>query len=301
METCDVLIAGGGPAGSTCAWKLRQAGFDVMIADASTFPRDKVCAGWITTQVVDDLQFDVQAYRSGRTFQPITGFRTGVIGGDRELETDYGHPVSYGIRRCEFDHYLLQRSGARMKLGAPVTRLRREGSTWIVNEQLRAAMLVGAGGHRCPIAHHLNGPLPALDSALVVAQETEFAIDAPDATSFTTRPETPELFFSRDLKGYGWCFRKQDHVNIGFGSLERRSLPQATAAFVAFLADRGKVPPGASWHWRGHAYLLHEKTRRRVVDEGVVLIGDAAGLGVPSKRGRYQARHRVGPARGLSH
>lgn len=52
MRTCDVLIVGGGPAGSACAWRLRQANLSVIVADASTFPRDKTCAGWITPQAV---------------------------------------------------------------------------------------------------------------------------------------------------------------------------------------------------------------------------------------------------------
>jgi flavin-dependent dehydrogenase len=61
METCDVLIAGGGPAGSTCAWRLQQAGLDVVVMDRATFPRDKVCAGWITPQVLADVGLDVRA------------------------------------------------------------------------------------------------------------------------------------------------------------------------------------------------------------------------------------------------
>ena len=80
METCDVLMVGGGPAGSTCAWKLRQAGADVLVVDQATFPRDKVCAGWITPPVIETLRLDTAAYASSRTFQPITAFRTGVIG-----------------------------------------------------------------------------------------------------------------------------------------------------------------------------------------------------------------------------
>ena len=80
MMTCDVLIVGGGPAGSTCAWRLRQAGLDVMVVDLATFPRDKVCAGWITPQVVTELCLDTQAYARRRTFQPIIGFRVGLIG-----------------------------------------------------------------------------------------------------------------------------------------------------------------------------------------------------------------------------
>src|SRR3954464_1729811 len=110
MLACDVLIVGGGPAGSTCAWRLREAGLAVTVMDRAAFPRDKVCGGWITPQVVATLQLDADVYRRGRTFQPITGFRTGIIGEDRDVHTTYRHAVSFGIRRCEFDDYLLRRA-----------------------------------------------------------------------------------------------------------------------------------------------------------------------------------------------
>jgi len=279
METCDALIVGGGPAGSSCAWKLQQAGLDVVVVDRAAFPRDKVCAGWITPQVVADLRIDVDEYRRGRTFQPITGFRTGLIDGSTEVETAYGRPVSFGIRRCEFDDYLLRRSGARLQLGAPITGIRRNDVQWVVNDSIKARMLVGAGGHFCPVAQHLN---PVLRGApLVAAQEVEFRIDPREAASFTTAAESPELFFYPDLTGYGWCFRKQDHLNVGIGRLNRRSLPKEAADFVAFLKARRKIPADASWRWRGHAYLLSDPPRRRVAAEGVLLVGDAAGLAYP--------------------
>ena len=87
MEAHDIVIVGGGPAGSTCAWRLRRAGFDVVVVDKATFPRDKVCAGWITPQVFDELRIDPGEYGIGRTCQPITGFRVGVIGVDNVVET----------------------------------------------------------------------------------------------------------------------------------------------------------------------------------------------------------------------
>jgi flavin-dependent dehydrogenase len=276
MDTCDVLIVGGGPAGSACAWKLGQAGLDVVVMDAAVFPRDKVCAGWITPRVVDELGIDAAEYRRGRTLQPITGFRTGLVGGHEEVETVYDHPVSFGIRRCEFDHYLLQRSEARLALGTRLSSLRRDGGRWIVNDTITAPVLVGAGGHFCPVARWLNGPLG--DTPVVAAQEVEFAIDPRDAAEFTIEPDTPELYFCRDLRGYGWCFRKHDYLNVGFGRLDRRGLPKATAEFVDFLKRRRKIPRHASWRWHGHAYLLYEMRRRRVLDVGVLLIGDAAGL-----------------------
>lgn len=279
MDACDVLIAGGGPAGSACAWKLRQVGLDVLVVDQATFPRDKVCAGWITPQGLADLQLDTQAYRRGRTFQPFARFRVGLIGTGEEVEAVYDHPVSFGIRRCEFDHYLLQRSEARLRLGTSISSIRRDGLWWIVNDCLKAPMLVGAGGHFCPVARMLNG---SFDGApLVVAQEAEFAIDLRHAASFSIVPEQPELYFSRDLNGYGWCIRKQNYLNVGFGCLDRHGLPHARADFLAHLRARRKISGDASWRWRGHAYLLSALGRRRVVDAAVMLAGDAAGLAYP--------------------
>jgi flavin-dependent dehydrogenase len=99
VETCDALIVGGGPAGSSCAWKLRQHGMAVTVLDKAPFPRNKVCAGWITPAVVHALQLDTGAYAGERVLQPITAFRTGLIHG-REVETRYPATVSFGIRRC---------------------------------------------------------------------------------------------------------------------------------------------------------------------------------------------------------
>ena len=279
VDTCDVLIVGGGPAGSACAWRLRQFGLDVVIVDKANFPRDKVCAGWITPQVIDELQIDTAEYRVGRTFQPITGFRVGLIGGDVATEASYNRPVSFGIRRCEFDHYLLRRAGARLRLGMPLRSIRRDGAGWVIDDDVRARMLVGAGGHFCPVARLLNG---SPDRApLVVAQEAEFCVDAGAVSGLRVAAEQPELYFCQDLTGYGWCFRKGSYLNVGFGRLDRRALPRASADFVTFLKANGRIPGGSSWRWQGHAYLLSSPSRRRVVDEAVMLIGDAAGLAYP--------------------
>jgi len=276
MDKCDVLIAGGGPAGSACAWSLRRSGLDVLVLDKATFPRDKVCAGWITPPVLTALRVDPEQYASRRTFQPLTGFRVGLIGEDDFVDVNYAHPVSFGIRRCEFDEYLLRRSRARLQLGQPVASIRRDGARWIVNGTVSASMLVGAGGHGCPVARTLN---ERIDRApLIAAQEVECEIDSRAASSFAVAAERPELYFCRDFKGYGWCFRKEGHLNVGFGRLDPRALPRATLEFVGFLKRRGKIPVDWSPRWRGHAYLLAGPGRRTAVGDGVLLAGDAAGL-----------------------
>jgi len=156
MESCDVLIVGGGPSGSSCAWGLRGSGLDVTILDKQAFPRDKVCGGWITPSVFTDLEIGPSEYASKRVLQPITGFRVGGIGG-RSIETSYGQTVSYGIRRREFDDYLLKRSGARILPSATLGSLARSGDGWIANGDIWARLIVGAGGHFCPVARRCAG------------------------------------------------------------------------------------------------------------------------------------------------
>lgn len=275
MKICDVLIVGGGPAGSSCAWALRGSGLDVLIIDKQTFPRDKVCGGWITPQIVSELRLDPADYARERAFQPICGFRTSRMG-DPELETNYGRPVSYGIRRCEFDHYLLQRCGARVLQGVAFESMERQGGSWLVNGEFKSPLVIGAGGHFCPVARKMGAQMGAEE--IVVAQEAEFAMDARQQAACSIKPEIPELYFCPDMRGYGWCFRKGNVLNVGLGRLDRRSLSGHVAEFLAFLKRTGKVAFELPAAILGHAYLIYSKTTRKLADDGVLLIGDSAGL-----------------------
>jgi geranylgeranyl reductase family protein len=279
MESCDVLIVGGGPAGSSCAWQLRRHGLDVVVMDKASFPRDKVCAGWITPAVVDVLQLDTGDYARQHVLQPITAFRTGLIDGG-ELETHYPDTVSYGIRRREFDDYLLQRSGARLRLGETLESLHRAGRQWIVNDAISAPLVIGAGGHFCPVARFMGAKLGAGEPA-IAAKEIEFEMDPLQRKECQVRGDTPELYFCRDFKGYGWCFRKGDHLNIGLGREDNHQLTGQLGHFCDFLKRRGRIPQQIPDHFHGHAYLLHGHAVRKQLDDGMLLIGDAAGLAYP--------------------
>lgn len=293
MQTSDVLVVGGGPAGSTCAWKLRQAGLDVLVLDKASFPRHKVCAGWITPAVLEELGIDPADYATRRVLQPLTAFRTGRIGGP-QLTTDYGTAVSYGIRRCEFDDYLLARSGARLQLGEPVKTVRKTADGWAINDRFRAPLLVAAGGHFCPVARFLGGEGRAA-APLIAAQEIEFKLSARQKAESPIRPEVPEIYFCDDLKGYGWCIRKGDFLNVGLGREDRQRLPRHVADFCDYLRQQGRIPREMPGKFRGHAYLLYDPPSwkspspesrprsgsRKLLDDRVVVVGDSAGLAFP--------------------
>lgn len=275
-DSCDVLIVGGGPAGSTCARMLKSAGLDVLVMDKSEFPRDKVCAGWITPQVVEELQLDVEDYARGRVLQPINSFVTGM-GQRANAPVRYDRVVSYGIRRCEFDHYLLERSGARLRLGDPWKSMERAGARWLVNGCVSAALVIGAGGHFCPVARFLGAHLGKEEKA-ISAQEIEFAMSDSQAARCAVSGEQPELYFCEDLKGYGWCFRKGNYLNVGLGREGNHRLAEQVHAFAEGLAAQGRIPADLPGKFKGHAYLLYAHASRPVVDDAVMIIGDAAGL-----------------------
>lgn len=276
MIRCDALIVGGGPAGSTCARELRRAGWDVIVADRARFPRDKVCAGWLTPRVFELLELDPDEYRAtGLTLQDITGFRTGVMGSE-PIETRYPRVVSYAIRRCEFDDYLLRRSGARLFESTPIETLRRQHRAWIANEEIAARVVVGAGGHFCPVAKYLRGG--ADTSQPVVAKEAEFRLAPGHAYRV---PANPELLFCHDLEGYGWCVRKGDYLNVGIGRRDSKHFADHVKHFMTLLQNRYAVTAPAGVAWRGHAYLASGAGPRPLIAPGMLVIGDAAGLAYP--------------------
>ncbi len=279
MQTCDVLIVGGGPAGSSCAWQLRRHGADVIVLDKALFPRDKVCAGWITPAVEQALELDISDYSEQCVLQPITAFHTGLIGGET-VETRYPATVSYGIRRCELDNYLLRRTGAQLQLGQPLLSMTRAGKNWIVNGTISTPLVIGAGGHFCPVARFMGAKIGA-DEPAIVAKEIEFKMSPAQHAICQVQGDAPELYFCADLQGYGWCFRKGNYLNIGLGREDNHQLTERLHEFCNFLKMRGRIPADIPAKFHGHAYLLHGHNVRQQVADGMLLIGDAAGLAYP--------------------
>ncbi|RMG91383.1 MAG: NAD(P)/FAD-dependent oxidoreductase [Zetaproteobacteria bacterium] len=271
----DAIIVGGGPAGSSCAFALRNAGWRVCIIDKKHFPRDKVCAGWVTPEVWDLLDIKPADYARDHVLQEIRHFRVGLIGG-HAVEFGFEHAVSYGIRRCEFDAFLARRSKAVLIEGEQVRKVERVKGIWHINSGCwQAPVLVGAGGHFCPVARHLGARTGRFEHA-VHAQEIEFQL--PPAWRDVIKASCPELYFCSDLRGYGWLFRKGNWLNIGLGRQDQAALGGHVDAFIDWLVAEARLPERPAARMHGHAYLLASASHRKVVDDGVLLVGDAAGL-----------------------
>jgi flavin-dependent dehydrogenase len=197
--------------------------------------------------------------------------------GGPSIAVRYGKVISYGIRRCEFDDYLLRRSGARLRLGEGLESAEFGGGEWRINGTIRARFLVGAGGHFCPVAQ-LMGAALGRDEHAITAQEIEVELSAEQLRRCRVEPLLAELYFCADLEGYGWCVRKGNFLNVGLGRTDSHQLGAAVHSFWDWLRSAGRIPADLTPKFKGHAYLQYGVSRRPLLGEQALLIGDAAGL-----------------------
>jgi len=269
MIYSEVIIVGGGPAGSTCAWKLKQNGIECLILDKQEFPRTKLCAGWITPNVVKNLKIDIKKYP--HSFITFDNFHLNIFGRNLRLKT-----LQYSIRRYEFDGWLLKRSAAPVYTHN-VNNIKKENDCYIIDDKYCCKYLIGAGGTFCPVYKtYFKKANPRPKESLIVTLEEEFAYDYHDKNCRL-------WFFDKGLPGYSWYVPKGNkYLNIGIGGLSE-------------MLKRNKTTIRAHWNYfiqklealsliknyrpnpKGLVYYQRDKTKVGQI-ENAFIIGDAKGL-----------------------
>lgn len=143
---CDVLIAGGGPAGLASAIALRQRGADVLVADALCPPIDKPCGEGLMPDSRRELA------KLGIAIESACGAEfTGIVFADSHarVSADFPQGLGLGVRRTVLHRLLLRRAadlGVRMLWNTPVV-LRKAQPVKPGNQPCAYRWLVGADGH----------------------------------------------------------------------------------------------------------------------------------------------------------
>jgi flavin-dependent dehydrogenase len=131
----DVIIVGGGPAGSSAAIRLAESGLKPVLLEEKSMPREKLCGEFITPECFPTLRrLDILDRCLAAGAQKITWLNLVPSNGPafvkRIAELSGCSPIAMGLSRARLDQILLQRAreaGAICLEGMAVKRVIIEG------------------------------------------------------------------------------------------------------------------------------------------------------------------------------
>jgi len=269
FERRDVVVVGGGPAGTSAAAVLARAGVDVLLLEKARHPRPKPCGGLLPIRTLKEIEHSF----GSDVLQGIatsTSPRGEIRIGEQHLVTAEIDPPFTVIDRPEFDHALLERArffGAEIREGTRAEIPDTTGEVRAGEDRIRARAVIVAHGNQSAVSRRLGwGPMPC-----GIAYVTEVPAD-----TLTREVLDPIVSFLEGASGYAWVFPRGETANIGAGGdlREQSVLPQITRDWIRRWAPGARAGIRAHHISAGSANLVPGRDR-------VLLTGDAAGLGDP--------------------
>jgi len=282
MDSYDVVVVGGGPAGATAATELARGARRVLLLDRAG--RVKPCGGAVPPQLLRD--FDVpEALLVARVNEAR-------IVSPRGRQVDI--PVENGfvgmVDRDEFDEWLRERaeqSGAERRCGAFVRYERGTDGLATVHytagssrsgapQAVRARVVVGADGALSAVARQT---VPAASRARHVFAYHEIVKSPPEGAQGFGASRC-DVYYQSPLSPdfYAWIFPHGATTSIGTGSLQKGfGLRDA----VARLRETTGLASAETVRREGAPIPL-QPLRRWDNGRDVVLAGDAAGVVAPA-------------------
>ena len=237
----DVVIVGGGPSGSACAYWLAQAGWSVCLIEKKHFPREKTCGDGLTPRAVHQLRemgLEGIVAANGHRYQGLRAFGFGA-----SLEMNWPeHPIfpnyGYTITRFNLDGLVAEHAekfGATVLNGvealdlveatAPHDGVLKGASGVVVQDkdtgeraEIRGRYLVVGDGQNSRLGREL-GVTRNREWPMGMALRGYYTSDRHDEgwidSHLDIRDTNGEV-----VPGYGWIFPLGDgRVNVGVGLL----------------------------------------------------------------------------------
>jgi len=289
---CDVIVVGAGPAGSAATHYLVSAGYDVIMVDKCKFPRDKICGDFVSPVAQNELNrlgiISTPEFKRSNQIGKASVYLDGRKLISRPVPKVQGLP-RYGrvFPRIILDKLLLDsvcKEGAIFLEGKAVgMQIRLKGIELQVDGPsgkriLKARLLIGADGSNSTIAKLVRGQPPSSADRIIAIRGYFENVEGPSNQA--------DLHFNKEsFPGYCWLFpTDKNHANVGVGMV-LDTIPSGNR-LKELLNQLIKNDPALHKRLRnaklvgqiGGWPLTTYNANEPLVDNRVMLIGDAAGL-----------------------
>lgn len=310
-EKVEVVIVGAGLAGLGCAYHLAAAGVEVLVVERGDYPGSKnVSGGRLYLEPVRPYYpelFNTELVAAAPVERAVVKERLSVLAeaGATSVEL-HAHswsgpaPHSVTVLRSAFDPWLAERAAERGALVAP--RYKVDDLVWqdgrvvgvvSAGDEIRADVVVAADGALSFLAERagLRGRHDPDHFALGMKEVIELPAQViQDRFGVQPGQGAAQLYFgaiTRGLMGGGFVYTNKESLSVGMvvgmGSMVDRGSAMQAHELLEVFKSRPEVAPmlagGRMLEYSAHA--IPEASRRampRLVGEGLLLLGDAAGL-----------------------
>ncbi|MGB5943668.1 MAG: geranylgeranyl reductase family protein [Leeuwenhoekiella sp.] len=290
---CDVLIVGGGPAGSGLAHHLAKAGIKTVVIEADKFPRDKVCGDGVSPIALRELH--AMGITKTKTFIKANAInQVGLFMENDQAIVQLEKPDDLPfhariIPRIELDdmiHQAAKKAGATFKENCRVTNYKVSPHKVVTHYKngigefkITSKMIVGADGSRSLVARKLRGYQPDPDFQLLGQRAYYENVNGP-----TNRVD---IYFSKEnFPGIYWLFPKgKTGANVGMAMIYKTCPTQASQVRQCFANHLDTNPDLLRRLGKGKATekiqgwpITFYDSRNAIIGDRVLLVGEAAGL-----------------------
>lgn len=271
----DVAVVGAGPSGSMACRYIAEAGYKVILIDKEEIPRYKPCGGAIELTLMPKYKLPNELIE--REIESLVLYHT---------SGKFYHRIGLGaiVWRLKFDayfQYLAAVAGVKIRELRTLKTVNWKNGYYqlrLNRGKVQAKIVVAADGVNSPTLRSIGWePFKPNEVYLTVQKEI---LSSKEKINEIIGEKTINFYFGKDISkhGYGWAFPKRNVISLGWGCL-LSEINNTKASFQRFLDyELVKKILLSGETIRTAAHLVPMKSREVFHENGVVAVGDAAGL-----------------------
>ncbi|NVM03899.1 MAG: NAD(P)/FAD-dependent oxidoreductase, partial [Candidatus Helarchaeota archaeon] len=284
---CQVLIVGGGPAGSPAGKVLAENDISTIIVDKAKFPRDKVCAGGLMFHTFIDFPYIKQFIENynfaAKIYSPSLKFKLNLFSESKKEPL-----MAMTSGRKDFDYNLIKlakKAGCELWEENKAEKIEidtNKATTYLQNgEKIVSQIIIGADS-----VHSIVNKIPNLQNKwarddMGLAIEENIQLGKKTMDNIYTKERCVHLFLHyNDLPGYAWIFPRKESVNIGIGTLVKLGsrMREQYFKFLNVLKGNNLIPEEIQSKKFKAALVPLSLPLNNCYSDRTLLVGDAAGF-----------------------